>query len=48
MDLNDLDPQDRQIIVEALLYWAYDLADKVKIFDRSDPRRNRAVELAEE
>lgn len=45
MRVESLPPQDQLIVVEALLYWAY-RTDTDKPFDRSDPRRNRALTLA--
>ena len=47
MSLNDLHEQDQLILIEALTYWAYDIYETQEEFDRSDPRRNRAAELAE-
>jgi hypothetical protein len=44
----DLHPQDQMIIIEALAYWAHDMDDRAESFDRSDPRRNRGAELAEQ
>lgn len=46
--LDDLHLQDRLILIEALTYWAYDVFEEDNDFDRSDPRRNRGAELAQE
>ena len=47
MSLNGLHEQDQLILIEALTYWVYDIYETQEEFDSSDPRRNRAAELAE-